>query len=62
MGSGTTAVAALKTDRKFIGFDISQEYIDLAKRRVEQLLKQTKIPFHFQVLAEEQEGIESKHK
>jgi DNA modification methylase len=43
MGSGTTAVAALKTDRKFVGYDISKEYIALAEKRVEPLLKQTKI-------------------
>lgn len=39
MGSGTTAVAALKTDRKFVGYDISKEYIALAEKRVEPLLK-----------------------
>ena len=43
MGSGTTAVSALKTERKFIGYDISNEYIDLANKRIEPLLKQTNI-------------------
>lgn len=43
MGSGTTAVAALKTDRKFVGYDISKEYIALAEKRIEPLLKQSKI-------------------
>lgn len=33
-GSGTTAVAALKLNRRFIGCDISKEYVDLAKRRI----------------------------
>ncbi len=33
MGSGTTAVAALKSDRKYVGFEISQEYINLTKKR-----------------------------
>jgi len=28
MGSGSTAVAAVKLNRRFMGFDISQEYID----------------------------------
>jgi len=46
MGSGTTAVAALKSDRKFVGYDISKEYIELAERRIEPLLKQTKIVFN----------------
>lgn len=53
MGSGTTAVSALKTDRKFVGYDISKEYIDLAKKRIEPLLKQTKISFNFTVFEEE---------
>jgi len=34
MGSGTTAIAALKSDRKYIGYDTSQEYIELANNRV----------------------------
>ncbi len=34
MGSGTTAIAALKSDRKYIGFEINQEYIDLIKKRI----------------------------
>lgn len=34
MGSGTTAVSALKSDRKFIGYDVSEDYIKLAKKRV----------------------------
>ena len=35
MGSGTTAIAAIKLNRNFIGFDISKEYCDLAKKRLE---------------------------
>ncbi|MDO9261872.1 MAG: site-specific DNA-methyltransferase [Flavobacteriaceae bacterium] len=34
MGSGSTAVAALKTNRYFIGFDISSEYIEIANERI----------------------------
>lgn len=45
MGSGTTAVSALKSKRKFVGYDINEEYIKLAKRRVEPLLKQTNLEF-----------------
>lgn len=33
-GSGTTLVAAAQCDRNFIGFDISQEYADIAKERI----------------------------
>ena len=34
MGSGTTAVAALQLGRKYIGFEISQEYVDVANERI----------------------------
>ena len=34
MGSGTTAVAALKTGRKYIGFECSAEYCEIAKKRI----------------------------
>jgi site-specific DNA-methyltransferase (adenine-specific) len=53
MGSGTTAVSALKTDRKFVGYDINKEYIDLAEKRIEPLLKQTKIAFNLTMIKEE---------
>ncbi len=34
LGSGTTAVAALKCDRNYIGIDISEEYCQIAKKRI----------------------------
>ena len=34
MGSGTTALAALKSERKYIGYDIDSEYVKLAESRV----------------------------
>lgn len=40
MGSGTTGVSALKSNRKFVGYDTNREYIKLAERRLEPLLKQ----------------------
>ena len=52
MGSGTTAVSALKCDRKFVGYDISKEYIDLAEKRIEPLIKQTKIVFNLTSIEE----------
>ena len=33
MGSGTTAVAAIRTKRNFIGFELQKEYIDIANKR-----------------------------
>ena len=35
-GSGTTAAVAVKTGRRFIGFDNRQSQIELSKRRVEE--------------------------
>jgi site-specific DNA-methyltransferase (adenine-specific) len=35
MGSGTTAVSAIKNNRRFIGFEVSPEYIELANKRIE---------------------------
>lgn len=43
MGSGSTAVSALKLDRRFIGFDIVQEYCDLAMQRASLVQKQEKL-------------------
>lgn len=34
IGSGTTAVAAIKSHRSCIGIDINQEYVNIAQRRV----------------------------
>ncbi len=37
-GSGTTCIAALKTGRHYVGFDINEEYVNLAKDRISALL------------------------
>jgi DNA modification methylase len=34
MGSGTSAIAALRTQRHYIGFDTDQAYVDRARRRI----------------------------
>ncbi|MDT7879166.1 MAG: site-specific DNA-methyltransferase [Candidatus Caldarchaeales archaeon] len=34
IGSGTTAIAALKTGRVFVGYDINPDYVALAKQRL----------------------------
>lgn len=45
MGSGTTAVSAIKSQRKFVGYDICQEYISLSDNRLKPYLTQTKLEF-----------------
>jgi modification methylase len=34
MGSGTTALAALRSGRKFVGFETVEEYVELAQQRI----------------------------
>ena len=34
MGSGTTAIAAIKNNRNYIGIDISRHYCSMAKKRI----------------------------
>lgn len=34
MGSGTTALAAMDTDRKFLGCEVDPEYFEIAQNRI----------------------------
>jgi site-specific DNA-methyltransferase (adenine-specific) len=36
MGSGTTGVAAINTNRNFIGIELNEEYFNIAKKRIEE--------------------------
>ena len=45
IGSGTTAISALKAGRKYFGYDINQDYIDLANRRIEPHKLQSSLTF-----------------
>lgn len=38
MGSGSTGIACLNTNRKFIGFELDEHYFDIAKERIEKHL------------------------
>ncbi|MGI0080501.1 MAG: DNA-methyltransferase [Nitrososphaerales archaeon] len=42
-GTGTVALVALKTGRKFISIDISRQYCDIAEKRLHEYLAQAKI-------------------
>ncbi|MBI3194361.1 MAG: site-specific DNA-methyltransferase, partial [Ignavibacteriae bacterium] len=33
-GSGTTCVAAQKSQRHFVGYDVSEEYVKIAQKRI----------------------------
>ncbi len=41
MGSGTTAVAALKCKRRFVGYETNPQYIDICSRRISALSEET---------------------
>jgi DNA modification methylase len=40
VGSGTTAIASIRTNRYFIGYDSQKEYVDIANRRIQNELRQ----------------------
>jgi site-specific DNA-methyltransferase (adenine-specific) len=42
-GVGSTCIAALKTNRKFIGLDISEEYVRIAKNRIMDIMGQSRL-------------------
>ncbi len=44
IGSGQAAIAAIKTNRHYVGYDISEEYVKLAERRIKQFLLEFKSP------------------
>ena len=43
LGSGTTAIACLKLNRKFIGIEKEEEYIKIAEKRLKPYLEQKKL-------------------
>lgn len=43
MGSGTTAEACLKTERRFIGIELEEKYITIANVRIKKYLEQIKL-------------------
>jgi len=43
IGSGTTAIACLKLNRKFIGIEKEEDYVKIANARIKPFLEQTKL-------------------
>ena len=41
MGSGSTGVASLNTNRKFIGIELDKNYFEISKKRIEESLNKT---------------------
>ena len=40
MGSGSTGVACINTNRRFIGIELDEHYFDVSCRRIEEAHKQ----------------------
>lgn len=59
MGSGTTALSALKSERKYVGYEINKEYIELAEKRLESFKTQTKITLEWTNIEEDQKTANS---
>lgn len=45
IGSGTTGLAALKCNRRFVGYEISEEYLNLANNRINAFKNQVVMSF-----------------
>jgi len=43
MGSGTTCLSAVQNNRKYIGYDIVEDYVKLAKKRISNYKNQTRL-------------------
>ena len=44
IGSGQTAIAAIKAKRHYVGYDISEEYVELAEGRIQEFLLEFSSP------------------
>ena len=44
MGSGQVALAALQTKRRFVGYEVNPEYVQLAERRIQEKLASSEKP------------------
>ena len=44
MGSGTTAVACVETNRHFVGFEKNQHWVDVANDRIKGITQKDRFP------------------
>lgn len=49
VGSGQTGIAAVKTRRHYVGYDVNEEYVKLAKRRIREFSSVFNAPTLFEV-------------
>ena len=53
MGSGQTGLAAIKTKRHYVGYDVNEEYVKLAERRIRRFSYVQNIPALFDLIVKE---------
>ncbi len=59
IGSGQTSIAAIKTKRHYVGYDINEEYVKLAERRIKCFSLNFSVPKLFE--SREKQEIDNKH-
>lgn len=50
MGSGSTGVACVNTDRNFIGMELEEKYFDIAKERIEKAVTEANVRDELKIL------------
>ena len=53
IGSGQTAIAAIRTGRYFVGYEINKDYVELAEKRIKTFITEFKSPKLFDYIKEE---------
>ncbi|MFH1239511.1 MAG: DNA methyltransferase [bacterium] len=53
MGSGSTAIAALRGKRRYLGYEVEPQYIRLAHKRITQFRQEVLSPGLLDLLAED---------
>ncbi len=57
-GSGSTCIAAVNTGRRYIGYDINAEYVELAERRISECKLQPAIPLFLETSRRQVDAVE----
>ena len=56
MGSGQAAIAAIKNNRAYVGFEVESDYVHLAEKRINQFRQEVMAPSLFDQLNDEHKG------